>query len=66
MVHMLPISARREFSLIICSRANRAQYDDITFVTVREEDIGESALPSMQGEEDEEGLTLYLAVKAYY
>jgi len=39
-----------------CShRANRAQYGDITFQTVREEDIEESALPVMQGEEEDQG-----------
>lgn len=37
-----------------CYRANRAQYTDVSFRSVREEDIQDVALPVMQGEGDAE------------
>lgn len=51
---------RRLFVLLLLTkyipyRANRAQYDDISFKGISEDEIDEVNLPSMQGAEEDEG-----------
>lgn len=38
--------------------ANRAQYGDVSFRTVTEDEIADASLPTMQGEDEDEGLTM--------
>jgi U3 small nucleolar RNA-associated protein 21 len=39
-------------------RANRAQYADVSFHTVREDDITDVSVPSMQGTAEDEGWSM--------
>jgi hypothetical protein len=55
MVRTIPIlltSAKR----LICNRANRAQYGEVSFQTVSEDEITNVNLPSSQGLAEEEGM----------
>lgn len=41
--------------LMICIRANRAQFSEVSFQSVTDDDIVDAALPSMQGIAEDEG-----------
>lgn len=41
--------------LMVHFRANRAQYAEVSFQTVADDDIADVALPSMQGTAEDEG-----------
>lgn len=43
------------FSDLIFTRANRAQYAEISFQSVADDDINDAKLPSMQGVIEDEG-----------
>lgn len=40
---------------MICIRANRAQFSEVSFQSVTDDDIVDAALPSMQGIAEDEG-----------
>lgn len=40
---------------LVAHRANRAQYAEVSFQTVADDDITDVSLPSMQGDAEDEG-----------